>query len=205
MFTGDRSGDWLFAAMHAGRLRQPADLDAIATTASRCAMRSSAPICRCAPPANKPLPEEIAACRPYLVEEIGGSTGLRVVVALGQIALNGFLRRLGRQRPHGAAPRPRFGHGARSRLDDRTWLVTSYHPSQQNTFTGRLTRPMLEEVFRTARRADRASRRRRRWTSQRRSWQGPAPPRRVGASRFERPTTRTPSECATRLRHAPDS
>src|SRR5215468_6859753 len=110
------------------------------------------PICRCAPPANKPLPEEILNCRPYLVEELRLLTRLRVVVVLGQLAMDGFLRAwsaAGRPVP---APRPRFGHAVEHALDARTTLLCSYHPSQQNTFTGKLTQPMLRAVFRHARR-----------------------------------------------------
>jgi len=108
------------------------------------------PICRCAPPANKPLPEEILACRAYLIEELRLLADLRVVVALGQLAMDGFLRAwsaAGRVVP---TPRPRFGHGAECRLDTPVVLLCSYHPSQQNTFTGRLTQPMLRAVFRRA-------------------------------------------------------
>jgi uracil-DNA glycosylase family 4 len=150
MFTGDRSGDWLYAAMHeAGFANQATSRDRDDGLELRDAFISAT--ARCAPPDNKPTLEETSACRSYLVEEIERLDRVRVVLALGQIALHGFLSawaECGRTVPR---PKPRFGHGASCRLDDRTWLVTSYHPSQQNTFTGRLTRPMLEEVFRTAR------------------------------------------------------
>jgi uracil-DNA glycosylase len=151
MFTGDRSGDWLYAALHeAGFANQATSHERGDGLELRGAFISA--VARCAPPANKPTPAEAAACRPFLVEEIERFVHLRVVVALGQVALQGFLAawvESGRTVPK---PRPRFGHGLTHRLDARTWLVTSYHPSQQNTFTGRLTRRMLSEVFDTARR-----------------------------------------------------
>jgi uracil-DNA glycosylase family 4 len=150
MFTGDRSGDWLYAALHeAGFANQATARDRDDGLELRDAFITA--VARCAPPANKPAPEEAAACRPFLVEEIERLERVRVVVVLGQIALNGLLvawAQCGRSVPK---PRPGFGHGLTHRLDDRTWLVTSYHPSQQNTFTGRLTRQMLLDVFRTAR------------------------------------------------------
>ena len=94
------------------------------------------PICCCAPPANKPLPDEILNCRPYLLEELRLLADLRVVVAFGSIAMDGFLRAwsaAGRAVPR---PRPRFGHAAECALDERVTLLCSEHPSQQNTFTG---------------------------------------------------------------------
>lgn len=149
IFTGDRSGDWLYEAMHrAGFANQPTSVQRGDGLALRDAFVTA--VCRCAPPANRLLPEEIRNCRPYLLAELGLLGHLRAVVALGLVALNGFLgawATAGRVVPR---PRPRFGHGLVHRLDDRTWLVTSYHPSQQNTFTGKLTRRMLLQVFRTA-------------------------------------------------------
>jgi uracil-DNA glycosylase family 4 len=149
MFTGDRSGDWLYDALHCvGFANQPASTarddglvlnDAYITA-----------VARCAPPANKPTPGECARCRPFLIREIELLEDLRVVVALGQIAMQGFLtawREMERPVP---SPRPRFSHGGVTRLDSRTTLVTSYHPSQQNTFTGRLTRRMFRGVLRKA-------------------------------------------------------
>ena len=152
MFTGDESGRWLYRAMHAaGFASQPTSerrddglrlVDAYVTA-----------VARCAPPANKPAPAEIAACRSYLVRELELLSCLRVVVVLGQVAHHGLLaayRAAERPLPR---PLPRFAHGARHRLPDGTVLVCSYHPSQQNTFTGRLTRSMLAQIFRRARRA----------------------------------------------------
>jgi uracil-DNA glycosylase family 4 len=150
MFTGDRSGDWLYAALHATELAtQPTSTRRDDGLALRGAYVTA--IARCAPPANKPTPEEIAACRPFLVRELRLLVRLRVVVCLGGLAQQGFLRawaNAGRSVP---APRPRFGHGAECVLPGGVTLLCSYHPSQQNTFTGRLTRPMLAGVFRRAR------------------------------------------------------
>ena len=150
IFTGDRSGDFLFAALHVtGFANQPTSTH----RGDGLTLRDAyiAPICRCAPPANKPLPSEILNCRPYLLEELRLLRRLRVVVALGQIAMDGFLRAwsaFGRTVP---APRPSFGHCREHPLDARTTLLCSYHPSQQNTFTGKLTQPMLQAVFNRAR------------------------------------------------------
>lgn len=150
MFTGDRSGDWLYAALHAaGFASQPTSVRRDDGLGLRDAFISAT--ARCAPPDNRPLPEELATCRDYLVEEIHLLREMRVVVALGQIALDGFLRAWAAAAHPLPRPRPKFAHGAECRLDERITLLTSYHPSQQNTFTGRLTRPMLDAVFQRAR------------------------------------------------------
>jgi uracil-DNA glycosylase len=150
IFTGDRSGDWLYEAMHqAGFANQPTSTDRNDGLALTDAFVTA--VCRCAPPGNQLLPAEVLNCRPYLVAEIQSFARLRVVMVLGLVALNGFFgawAAAGRPAPR---PKPAFGHGLVHSLDDGTWLVTSYHPSQQNTFTGKLTRPMLLDVFRTAR------------------------------------------------------
>ncbi len=155
MFTGDRSGDWLYAALHrAGLANRPT------STARDDGLRLSgvyiSAVCRCAPPGNKPTREEMTECEPYLDREFEWLHRLRVTVALGQIAWDAALRRV--ERADGVLPRPRptFGHGARTRLvlypgRQPIWLLGSYHPSQQNTHTGRLTRPMLDSVLRQAR------------------------------------------------------
>ena len=150
MFTGDRSGEWLYAALHAtGFASQPTATqrdDGLVLTGAYVTA-----IARCAPPANKPSPQEIDHCRPYLVGELELLGELRVVVCLGGMALDGFLRAWrasGRPVP---SPRPRFGHGAEHALAGGVVLLCSYHPSQQNTFTGRLTRAMLAHVFVRAR------------------------------------------------------
>jgi uracil-DNA glycosylase family 4 len=150
MFTGDRSGDWLYASLHrVGLANQPTSvaaddglrLDGIYITA---------PV-KCAPPANKPAPDERDACRPWLVEEVRLLwPGLRVVVVLGGFgwaALWPTLREAGIPVPMRA---PKFGHGVETEADGRT-VLACYHVSQQNTFTGRLTEPMLDAVFTRAR------------------------------------------------------
>jgi len=147
MFTGDRSGDWLYAALHAtGFASQPTSLRRGDGLALRDAWISAA--ARCAPPDNAPLPAEFDACRDYLVRELALlQPALRVVVALGGLALANVLRAWSAAGHPLPRPRPRFGHAAEARLSERVTLLCSYHPSQQNTFTGRLTRAMLEGVF----------------------------------------------------------
>jgi uracil-DNA glycosylase family 4 len=146
VFTGDRSGDFLYAALHrAGFANQP-------TSTSRddgLQLRGAwvAAVARCAPPANKPLPEEIANCREYLRREWQLLRGVRAVVVLGRIALDGLLamlREIGRVPPRG---RLAFGHGVSHDLGEGLRLFCSYHPSQQNTFTGRLTPASFDTVF----------------------------------------------------------
>ena len=150
MFTGDRSGDWLFRALHeAGFASQPGSTHPADGLRLRGAYITAA--VRCAPPANKPTPGEIARCRPFLLDELALLARTRVVVALGKIGWDAYLRArrdAGRGVPR---PLPRFGHGAAARMPDGITLLGSFHPSQQNTFTGRLTRPMLRRVFVRAR------------------------------------------------------
>jgi uracil-DNA glycosylase family 4 len=148
MFTGDSSGDFLMRALHdAGFANVPTSLHAGDGLAL--ADVYIAAVGRCAPPDNKPTTAEIARCLPYLAAEVNALKGLRVVVALGRIAFDACLKVLpGRQ-----APKPAFGHGAACALGPgRPVLIASYHPSRQNTNTGRLTPAMFDEVFRTARR-----------------------------------------------------
>jgi len=145
MFTGDRSGDWLYAALHrAGFANQPISerrddglkLSNVYVTA----------VVRCAPPANRPTPEERDTCLPYLGRELALLTNCRTIVALGGFAWDGSLRALNQLGEEVPRPRPRFGHGAEASVGD--WkIIGCYHPSQQNTFTGRLTEPMLDAVF----------------------------------------------------------
>jgi uracil-DNA glycosylase len=148
IFTGDRSGDWLYAALHrAGFANQP--------TSRRCGDGLQLTDCyvtacvRCAPPGNKPTPEERDHCLPYLVQELRLLKDVRVVLCLGAFAWDGALRAL-RQLGPAHARRLKFGHGARAEAGPYT-LVGSYHPSQQNTFTGRLTKAMLDNVVRHCR------------------------------------------------------
>ncbi|MBX3026637.1 uracil-DNA glycosylase [bacterium] len=150
LFTGDRSGDWLFAALHAtGFASQPTSVRRDDGLALRDAYVAA--IARCAPPDNRPLPEEVGNCRSYLVRELALLARLRVVVCLGGIALDGLLRAWAAAGGTLPSPRPRFAHGAAHELSATVTLLCSYHPSQQNTFTGRLTMPMLEGVFARAR------------------------------------------------------
>ena len=149
VFTGDRSGDFLFAALHAaGFANQATSTNRGDGLALRDAFVSA--VCRCCPPANRLLPDEIRNCRPYLLAELAALTGLRVVVALGKIAMDGFIGAWAADGHAVPSPRPAFAHGAEYALDARVTLLCTYHPSQQNTFTGKLTQPMLRQIFRRA-------------------------------------------------------
>jgi uracil-DNA glycosylase family 4 len=151
VFTGDRSGDFLFAALHrSGFSNQPTSVD----RGDGLALHDCyiAPLVRCAPPANKPLPEEVLACRPYLIREWTLLRRVRAVLALGKIAMDGFLAAMrgeGRLPPR---PALAFGHGVAHDLGRGVRLFASYHPSQQNTFTGKLTPRKLDDVLRAVRR-----------------------------------------------------
>lgn len=149
MFTGDRSGDWLFRALHHfGFANQPQStrrddglrlIDCYITAAIHCA-----------PPDNRPLPSEFANCRPYLMNELEHLKNVRVVVPLGMIAFKTYFaarKQLGWTNP---SPLPKFGHGAATHLRDGVTVISSYHPSQQNTQTGKLTQKMFNEIFRKA-------------------------------------------------------
>jgi uracil-DNA glycosylase family 4 len=144
VFTGDRSGDFLFASLHRGGFaNQPTAHhrdDGLTLTDTYIAA-----VVRCAPPANRPSPTERDACLSYLVEEIGLLPRLRVAVCLGAFAWDGLLRTL-RHRGHEPGRRPRFGHLAEAEVGPLT-LIGCYHPSQQNTFTGRLTPAMIDAVW----------------------------------------------------------
>jgi uracil-DNA glycosylase family 4 len=150
VFTGDRSGDFLFAALHrAGLANQATCVDAADGLVLNDTRVAAA--VRCAPPGNAPTPAERATCAPWLDAEwrLMGS-GVRVIVALGAFAWRAALQMI---RSAGGAvptPAPQFGHGATATLDDVT-LIGCYHPSQQNTFTGKLTPQMLDDIFRLAR------------------------------------------------------
>jgi uracil-DNA glycosylase len=149
IFTGDRSGDWLYAALYrAGYANQPTSenrndglrLDDVYVTA----------VVRCAPPANRPSPSERDNCLPYLERELAMLKSCRTVVALGGFAWDGTLRALRVMGEDLPRPKPRFGHGAEFHIG-RWNLLGCYHPSQQNTFTGRLTKSMTDEVLLRAR------------------------------------------------------
>ncbi|MCC6423891.1 MAG: uracil-DNA glycosylase [Phycisphaerales bacterium] len=150
IFTGDRSGDFLFAALHrVGMANQPSSVhreDGLAL--EDCYISATA---RCAPPANKPLPEEIANCSIFLDREWGLLSRKRVLMALGKIAWDAALQLARRQGITINKPRPTFGHGAEYRLAADLVLVGSYHVSQQNTFTGTLTEAMFDGVLRRCR------------------------------------------------------
>ena len=151
IFTGDRSGDWLFAALHRGGLARLPTSESADDGQQLVDVRMLAAV-RCAPPANKPTPEERDACRPWMERELAYlRPRLRVAVALGGFAWAALwpaLEAVGRPVP---ARRPRFGHLRECLLDDGLLVLGSYHPSQQNTFTGKLTAGMLDEVFARAR------------------------------------------------------
>ena len=150
MFTGDESGNWLYAALHrAGFANQPTSIRR--DDGLRLSGAFVTAVARCAPPANKPTPSEIAECRPWLRAELRCFPNLRAVVLLGKIAHDGFLQALRARGDAIPVPAPRFAHGAEHRLPSGLVLLSSYHPSQQNTFTKRLTRPMLDAVFARAR------------------------------------------------------
>jgi len=144
MFTGDRSGDWLFAAMYkAGFASQPTSTSADDGLELRDAYITAT--VHCAPPDNKPTPAERANCAPYLARELALLHKGVVVLALGQVAWNALASF------YGLRPRPTFGHLAEHPLPDGRVLLGSYHPSQQNTFTGKLTVQMFDAVFARAR------------------------------------------------------
>jgi uracil-DNA glycosylase family 4 len=149
VFTGDRSGDFLFAALHrAGLANQPTSVrpgDGLKLT--DCYISATA---RCAPPANKPLPEEVAACADFLDAEWRLLKRKRVLLALGKIAWDACLALAARNGVALPRPRPVFGHGVEVRLSESLALIGSYHVSQQNTFTGKLTSAMLDNVLNRA-------------------------------------------------------
>ena len=151
IFTGDESGNWLYAALHRAGFASQAT-STRRDDGLRLADAFVSAVARCAPPANRLMPGEVERCRPYLLRELEVLDRLRVVVVLGGVAHAGFLaaeRVRGEMVPR---PAPRFAHLAEHRLPSGLTLLCSYHPSQQNTFTGKLTRAMLDAVFARARR-----------------------------------------------------
>jgi uracil-DNA glycosylase len=145
VFTGDRSGDWLYASLYrAGLANQPTSVSRDDGLRLRGAYVTA--VNRCPPPQNRPTTEERDNCLPYLVRELRLMRSARVIVALGAYAWTGSLLALAELGAEVPRPRPRFGHGAEARIGD--WaMVGCFHPSQQNTFTGKLTEPMLDSVF----------------------------------------------------------
>jgi uracil-DNA glycosylase family 4 len=144
IFTGDRSGDFLFASLHRTGLANQPTSEARGDGLELCGAYLSA-VNRCAPPGNRPTPQERDRCLPFLEREITALERLRVVVALGAFAWDGTLRALSAL-GHASRPRPRFGHLAEVPVGPFV-VLGSYHPSQQNTFTGTLTGEMLDAVF----------------------------------------------------------
>jgi uracil-DNA glycosylase len=148
MFTGDGSGNFLYAALHAVGLASRPDAydrdDGMTLTDARITA-----VVRCAPPANKPTPAERDCCLPFVTRELALLEDVRVIVGLGAFGWDGALRALAANGLQIPRPRPRFGHGAEVRIGPYV-LLGAFHPSQQNTFTGRLTQPMLVSVLRRA-------------------------------------------------------
>ncbi len=148
MFTGDRSGDFLYAGLHrAGFANQPTSTHR--DDGLRLKRAFIVAPCRCAPPQNKPLPEELANCVPFMDREIA-LVRPRLFLALGAIAWNALFDHLERVGTPGVRPRPRFGHGAEVRLEGAPPILASFHVSQQNTQTGRLTPAMFDAVLKRA-------------------------------------------------------
>jgi uracil-DNA glycosylase family 4 len=146
IFTGDRSGDWLYEALYRFGFANQGTSTHVddGLTLTDCYIGATV---RCAPPANKPTLEEFTACRPFVLGELRELRQVRIVVALGKIAFDHYLRascEMGFERPR---PLPKFAHGAIYSLPSGVTLIGSYHPSQQNTFTGKLTRPMFHRIF----------------------------------------------------------
>ena len=150
MFTGDRSGDWLYRALHrAGFANQARSVDVEDGLALEDVFVTAA--VRCAPPENKPTPMERDSCRPWLEAELDALPKLRVIVVLGGFAYQQMLRILASRGHPIPRPKPRFGHGAEVEVSSGLTLLCSYHPSQQNTFTGRLTQEMFDQIWHRAR------------------------------------------------------
>ena len=153
IFTGDRSGDWLYAALHRAGLANQA-ISVSTDDGLRLSGAYVTAVNRCPPPGNRPTTEERDNCLPYLVRELRLLRSGRVLVALGSFAWTGALIALAELGAEMPRPRPRFAHGAETAIEvaGRTWtLLGCFHPSQQNTFTGKLTEPMMDAVLARAR------------------------------------------------------
>ncbi len=144
MFTGDRSGDWLYRALHRAGFASQAESSSRhdGLTLVDCAITA---VCHCAPPQNKPTAAEIASCRPWVFWTVDVCRP-QILLALGQLAWKATMQRVDELDWY-QGKRPKFAHGAQVSLKDKRWLLGSYHPSQQNTFTGRLTEEMLDQVM----------------------------------------------------------
>lgn len=149
MFTGDESGNWLYRALHkAGFANQPTSTHCgDGLRLSDCYVTAT---CRCAPPKNKPLLKEIANCKPFLLREIELLKNVKVIIGLGRIGFDAALNAFREAGKIEFKKKPTFAHCVAYELGSFTFIA-SYHPSQQNTFTGRLTQPMLDKVFSMAR------------------------------------------------------
>lgn len=149
MFTGDESGNWLYRSLQkAGFANQSTSTtrgDGLILT--NCYITAT---CRCAPPQNKPLPEEIRNCRPYILREIQLLKNLKVIIGLGRIGFDAAFDCVKELGWTTLKPKPKFSHGGIINLGTQYTLIGSYHPSQQNTFTGTLTQPMFDSIFRKA-------------------------------------------------------
>jgi uracil-DNA glycosylase family 4 len=150
MFTGDRSGDWLYRALHKfGYANQPASVSRNDDLRLKdCYITAT---CRCAPPQNKLLPAEILACRPFLIKEMKMLRRVRIIVGLGKVGFDTAASALCELGLRTETTKLRFSHGAEYSITGRLTLLASFHPSQQNTFTGRLTEPMFDAIFRRTR------------------------------------------------------
>ena len=145
VFTGDRSGDWLFRALYkAGFANQPTSVSRLDGLQLHNAFVTAS--VKCAPPLNKPTPNEIERCHPYLKWELDHLSHAKVYLVLGKLAFDQAWRFF-KDRGEAHTARPAFKHNQATRLDSGLWLLASYHPSQQNTFTGKLTEPMFDAVF----------------------------------------------------------
>jgi len=146
MFTGDRSGDWLYRTLHKFGFANQADSSSCndGLKLYDCYITASA---RCAPPDNKLLPEELKSCRPYLLKKLQLLITVRVIVALGKVAFDSSYDAFRESGLTSLPTRPAFGHGNEYKLNERQTLIASFHPSQQNTFTGKLTEKMFDGVF----------------------------------------------------------